>query len=81
MSVLGSWIPLKQAGVIDSYELPRGCWELNLGPLKEQPVLLMAEPSFQTLNLFSMYMNVLPACVSVYCVHAWCLRKSESQTL
>jgi hypothetical protein len=22
------------------------CWELNLGPLKEQPVLLTTEPSF-----------------------------------
>jgi hypothetical protein len=24
-----------------------GCWELNSGPLEEQPVLLSAEPSFQ----------------------------------
>jgi hypothetical protein len=24
-------------GVTDSYELPCGCWELNLGPLEEQP--------------------------------------------
>ena len=24
-------------GVTDSYELSCGCWELNLGPLKEQP--------------------------------------------
>jgi hypothetical protein len=23
------------------------CWELNLGPLEEQPVLLSAEPSLQ----------------------------------
>jgi hypothetical protein len=26
-------------------ELPCGCWELNPGPLKEQPVLLTVEPS------------------------------------
>ena len=26
---------------------PCGCWELNSGPLEEQPVLLTAEPSLQ----------------------------------
>jgi hypothetical protein len=26
-------------GVIDSCEWPCGCWELNFGPLEEQPVL------------------------------------------
>lgn len=25
-----------------------GCWDWNLGPLQEQLVLLMAEPSLQT---------------------------------
>lgn len=30
-------------GVIDSM-LPCGCWELGLGPLEEQLVLLTAEP-------------------------------------
>lgn len=35
-------------GVIDRYELLCGCWELNLGPLVEQPlVLLTAESSVQ----------------------------------
>ena len=34
-------------GVIDNCELPCGCWELNLGPLEEQPVLLIAELSLQ----------------------------------
>ena len=34
-------------GVIDGCETPCGCWELNLGPLQEQPVLLTAEPSLQ----------------------------------
>jgi hypothetical protein len=27
-------------GVTDSYELPCGCWELNLGLLEEQMVLV-----------------------------------------
>ena len=28
-------------------EPPRGCWELNSGPLEEQLVLLTTEPSLQ----------------------------------
>ena len=32
-------------GVKDQCELPSGCWELNPGSLKEQAVLLTAEPS------------------------------------
>lgn len=32
-------------GVIVGCEPPLGCWELNLGLLEEQPVLLIAEPS------------------------------------
>ena len=31
----------------DGCEPPCGCWELNSGPLEEQPVLLTAEPSLQ----------------------------------
>ena len=34
-------------GVLDVGELPCGCWELNPGPLQEQPVLVPAEPSLQ----------------------------------
>jgi hypothetical protein len=33
------------AGVIGPCELACGFWELNLGPLEEQPVLLTAKPS------------------------------------
>ena len=33
--------------VMDGCEPPCGCWELNLGPLEEQSVLLTAEPSLQ----------------------------------
>ena len=36
-------------GVTDGCDLPYGCWEPISGPLKEQPVLLIAElPSLQT---------------------------------
>jgi hypothetical protein len=31
----------------DGCEPPRGCWDLNSGPLEEQSVLLTAEPSLQ----------------------------------
>jgi hypothetical protein len=31
--------------ITDGCEPPCGCWELNSGPLEEQPVLLSAEPS------------------------------------
>jgi hypothetical protein len=34
--------------LLDGHEPPCGCWELNLGPLKEQTVLLTAEPSLQS---------------------------------
>jgi hypothetical protein len=33
--------------ITDGCEPPCGCWELNSGPLKEQSVLLTAEPSLQ----------------------------------
>lgn len=31
-----------ETGITDSCELPSGCWDLNLGPLEEQPMLLTA---------------------------------------
>jgi hypothetical protein len=34
-----------ETGVTDDYELPCGCWELNSGPLREQPGILTAELS------------------------------------
>ena len=40
-------------GVIDSCEVPCGCWELNPDPLEEQPVLQNLELSLQPLLLFS----------------------------
>lgn len=35
-------------GITDICELPREFWEFNLSPLKEQLVLLAAEPSLQS---------------------------------
>jgi hypothetical protein len=37
-------------GVTGGCEPPWGCWELNTGPLEEQPVLLTTEPSLQPWN-------------------------------
>ena len=31
--------------IIDGYEPPCGCWELNLGPPEEQSMPLTSEPS------------------------------------
>ena len=33
---------------VDGCEPPCGCWDLNSGPLEEQPVLLPTEPSRAT---------------------------------
>lgn len=34
----------RATGVTDGWELPCGCWELDLHPLEEQEVLLTTEP-------------------------------------
>jgi hypothetical protein len=51
MSVLSKYTPAcqKRASDLnsDGCEPLCGCWELNSGPLEEQPVLLTAEPSPQ----------------------------------
>ena len=36
-----------EIGVTDGCELPCGCWELNLSPLEEQPVLLTTKSPLQ----------------------------------
>lgn len=41
-----------RAGVTDDFKLPCEYWELNLGPLKKQPVLLTIGPSLQALKDF-----------------------------
>ena len=37
--------------VTDKCELPCGCWELNPGPLEEQPLLLTSELSLPALRV------------------------------
>lgn len=37
---------------VDGSELPRGCWETNLAPRREQPVCLAGEPSLQIWRSF-----------------------------
>jgi hypothetical protein len=52
------WCPLRpeegagspSTAVADGCELPCGYWEPNLGPLREQPVLLTTGPSVQPTN-------------------------------
>jgi hypothetical protein len=36
-------------GVINDEEWPCGSWELNMGPLEDQPLLLTSEPSPQSI--------------------------------
>ena len=38
--------------ILDGFEPPCGCWDLNSGPLEEQSVLLTTEPSLQPLPVF-----------------------------
>jgi hypothetical protein len=39
-----------RTGVIGGNGLPYGCWELRLGPLETQSVLLTTQPSLQSLH-------------------------------
>ena len=42
--------------ITDGCEPPCGCWELNSGPLEEQPLLLTTELSLQPLNVFLIFL-------------------------
>ena len=46
MDTSDEWIS-SRTGIRERCESPGGCWELNLGPLEEQPVLLTAETTLQ----------------------------------
>lgn len=43
----GEDIEFPVTGVVDGYKLSSMCWELNLDPLQEYPVLLAIQLSFQ----------------------------------
>jgi hypothetical protein len=44
-------------GITDGCELPHGFWELNLGPLEEQPVLFTREPFLKPLKYIPLRKN------------------------
>ena len=54
--------------ITDDCESPCGCWELNSGPLEEQPVLLTTEPSLQSLLLilYLIFPPVLSVLLKIY---------------
>lgn len=56
-----SWIPLELA--LDGCGLPLGCCELNLGPLKEQAVLLTSEDTLLKLCMVQCLLNIQTAAV------------------
>lgn len=41
-------------GVTDAWELLCGCWEQSMGPMEEQQVLLVTDPSLQTRGMRSL---------------------------
>jgi len=43
----------------DGCELPCGCWELNLGPLKELSLLLTAEPTLHPIPFVLIWVQLL----------------------
>jgi len=70
IGVLTTWMPVDHVCAESlglKFEPSFGCWELNSGPLEEQPMLLTAEPSLQLLlpyfffkiYLFILYMSAL----------------------
>ena len=64
------------AGVTDRCEPPGGCWELNLDPLGEEPVLLPTKPTpFSFLRLYNKYS--LPSFCFVFCF-CFCLLFASS---
>ena len=47
-----------QIPITDGCESLCGCWELNSGPLEEQPVFLTAEPSLQPKLVYFHFTNI-----------------------
>jgi hypothetical protein len=57
----GHWIPWIWSY---SFELPRWCWELNPGPLEEQPLLFLIAPSLKPIWLFFNYWSTVTCFLS-----------------
>lgn len=54
---------------MDGREPPRGYWELNHGPLREQQMLLIAEPTLQPV-IFIIFSYVCGCvCLRMQCPH------------
>jgi hypothetical protein len=58
-------VKVSDIGVTNSCKLPCGCWELNPGPLEEQPVLLTTEPSLQPEATFSIPTKIVGLAVLI----------------
>lgn len=56
MGTLSACTSAHQKRALNSCELACGCWKLNPGPLEEETVLFMAEPSLQHFNFFILCM-------------------------
>jgi hypothetical protein len=88
--VCGVYCPWRSEEDVGSPEIMVGCkpsyliLELNYGPLREQQVVLMAKASNSYAIIiikFTLYyftsMGILPACMFVYSLCAWCLWRPE----
>jgi hypothetical protein len=55
-------------GITENCKQPCGCWELNAGPLEEQKVLLLTEPSLgpSTTILFPDDQDLIPISTSLF---------------
>ena len=71
-----------RTGLMNSYKLPCGFWELDPGPLQEYPPLITAKPLLQPLFLFSScaracaFVSVC-VCVCVLCMGTQWPQKPE----
>lgn len=51
-----------ETGITDGHEPPRACWELNSGPVEEQPEFITVESLLQS---FSVYFEAGSHCVAL----------------
>lgn len=71
----GHWTP--RTRVMNGHEPPRACWESNMGPLQEQPVLNCSAFSPGSPNLFNILQGIsewLCSFSGTFCpsLEAWC---------
>ena len=70
-----------EVGATDSCKLPCGCWELNLAPLEEQPVLLTTKPSLQAKHINLLLYSSAFVCLHVCTSHMLASHGSEKRVL